>query len=346
MKRAIFIHRKGRLRRNASNLIFEPSPTEAEPKPKKRLLPVQQISRIYALGELDFNSKCCGILAKYRIPLHLFSFYGKYMATLFPPTETLSGRVHIHQAEAYLNRSQRLHIAQTFVKAAAVNMLRILLYYARRQDYGGMMTETLAIFEKATPRIFQCQDIGELLGVEGNLHQAYLSTYPALMGVKEGDLFFFDKRSRRPPQDAFNALLSFGNALCYAEVQDWLYRTALDPTIGYLHEPAERRNSLALDIAEVFKPVFVDRLVLSIVRRGFLNASHFHERNGGVYLKPAGTKKFLEYWETRLEQRIDHPIQNRKMRSRELIKIECQKLSRYIQNPDLHPYKPYQVPSR
>src|SRR5690606_30858479 len=107
-------------------------------------------------------------------------------------------------------------------------------------------------------RIGRVSEIDELMGTEGRIRDLYYRQWPALLG-DAAKAFPFDRRERRPPSNALNALISFGNALCYSTVLRQIYRTALDPSISYLHEPGDRRFSLALDLSEVFKPLLVDR---------------------------------------------------------------------------------------
>lgn len=347
MKRALYLAQSGRLSRRANNLLFQAKPTTDTEKPPKKILPIEQISRIYALCDLDLNSKCLGILSQYKIPLHFFSYYGRYYGTFQPLNEHLSGKLHVLQAEFYLNDWRRIEIATEVVKAAATNMFRVLLYYLRRTPNPPLKTlESINRLTNLIEALTIPHPIPELLGIEGNIRENYLATFPFLTQVPQNSVFYFTKRTRRPPQDAINALISFGNSLCYAECQEWIYRTALDPTIGFLHEPGERRNALALDIAEIFKPYFVNQLCITMIKKKIIQEKHFHSQKGGIYLTNEGIKKFLEQWEKRLETIIEIQNYHRPIRYRELIKLETHKLMRYLNDPEQFPYKAYRLPSR
>src|SRR5690606_32259146 len=104
----------------------------------------------------------------------------------------------------------------------------------------------------------QQNSVEELMAVEGHAREAYYSTFDYIIG---DDDFRFEKRSQRPPLNRLNALISFGNSLCYTIALSEIYKTYLDPRIGYLHATNFRRFSLNLDLAEIFKPIFVDHLI-------------------------------------------------------------------------------------
>src|SRR5688572_22531962 len=107
----------------------------------------------------------------------------------------------------------------------------------------------------------------ELMGIEGRVRQKY---YQAFKDIIKGD-YEFEKRVRRPPDNILNALISFGNSLVYAAVLGQIYRTQLNPTLSFLHEPGARRFSLSLDLAEIFKPLLTDRIVFKLLNTRMLN---------------------------------------------------------------------------
>ena len=140
----------------------------------------------------------------------------------------------------------------------------------------------------------------------------------------------FNKRSKRPPLNALNALISFGNAMTYTSVLKEIHRTALNPTISYLHEPSERRYSLALDIAEIFKPVFVDRLIFRLINTSKLKQQHFDVNVNYTYLTESGRKIFVSEFEKEMEKTILHRNLKRNVRYKSLIRLDLYKLIKHL----------------
>src|SRR5699024_9084900 len=143
--------------------------------------------------------------------------------------------------------------------------------------------------------------VSELMGIDGMIRQSY---YLAFNYFLDSD-FAFDERNKRPQKDALNALISFGNSLCYTKVLSELYKTHLDPTISFLHEPSTKRFSLSLDIAEIFKPLIVDPVILTLINRRQLDAKKdFEYIDDMVLLSETGRKKFLSEWMRKLQTTI------------------------------------------
>lgn len=127
-----------------------------------------------------------------------------------------------------------------------------------------------------------------------------------------------------------NALISFGNSLCYTVCLDAIYNSQLNPTLSYLHEPGTRRYSLALDISEIFKPILVDRLIFRLCNRKEIRTEHFDRVDGACFLSPAGRKIMVQAWEERLQQTIHHRKLDRKVSYRHLLRLDCYKLAKYL----------------
>ena len=358
MKRPYYLFSNGRLRRKQNTIFFEKTNDEripddlasdtALPSSQETLgkvpIPVEQIEALYCFGEMDINSKLVTFLAQNRIPLYFYDYYGNFTATLIPRNYLLSGKLKVAQVQHYLSPKKRIHLAQVFVQAAAFNILRVLKYYATRlpeADAKGLQQQ----IDKIIPHQASIQNtthIPQLMGIEGNIRHLYYQSWHYILGDKIFD-FPFHERSKNPPSNEMNALISFGNSLCYSSVIRQIYRTALDPTISFLHEPGERRFSLALDLAEVFKPLLVDRAIFRLVKTGTLQPKHFEKRLGGVYLKDSGRKIFVEHWDERLRQTIEHRGLKRKVSYERLVRLECYKLTRFLLDPKNEPYEGFKM---
>jgi CRISPR-associated protein Cas1 len=179
--------------------------------------------------------------------------------------------------------------------------------------------------------------IDELMGLEGRARTAYYGAFSEIL-KDSGD---FTKRVRRPPNNMVNALMSFANGLTYTAVLTQIYRSQLDPTISFLHEPGYRRFSLALDLAEVFKPVLADRLLFKMLNTKQLTEKDFAQDLNCCYLKESGRKKVLQVWNDRLQTTIEHRRLKRKVSYERLIRLECYKLVKHLVNDE--PYKGFKA---
>jgi CRISPR-associated protein Cas1 len=149
------------------------------------------------------------------------------------------------------------------------------------------------------------------------------------------------KRTKQPPLNPVNALISFGNMMCYSQVLRSIHQTQLNPTISFLHSPGERRYSLALDIAEIFKPILVDRVIFKVLNKRELQEKDFDIKLNKVIMKESGKKKFIQSYENRLTETIMHRKLNKKVSYKHLIKLEAYKLQKDLLN--IGEYKPLKI---
>jgi len=144
-----------------------------------------------------------------------------------------------------------------------------------------------------------------------------------------------------PPGNEVNAMIGFANSLCYTVCLDALYHTQLNPTISYLHTPGERRFSLALDLAEIFKPILADRLIFSMFNKKQLQPADFDKQLNSCLLKPNSRKTVVKAWEEKLTETIKHRTLGRHVSYKHLIKLECYKLSKHILG--IEEYRPFKA---
>lgn len=152
-------------------------------------------------------------------------------------------------------------------------MVQVLKYYSSR---GKNVGEQLQQAEQLYQRLNYNMTIEEMMALEGNIRETYFSSFDEILGNPD---FAFEKRTRRPPRNYLNTLISFGNSILYTIVLSEIYNTHLDPRIGYLHTTNNRRFTLNLDIAEIFKPIIVDRTIFTLVSKNMLSAKHFDKKN-------------------------------------------------------------------
>ncbi|AWC32896.1 type I-B CRISPR-associated endonuclease Cas1b [Bacillus cytotoxicus] len=322
MLRDFYIFSNGRMKRKDNTFYF------INEEEKKRSLPIAQIDNLYVFGQVDFNTKLLNFLNQHQIHVHFFNYYGFYSGSFTPRESNLSGFTLVQQSAHYLDTDKRLILAKAFVSSAVFHMLRTL------RGYKQITAEMLGEIIRLTPQISQASTIQQLMGVEGLIRQEYYSMFNYILPPE----FSFYKRSKKPPQDEINALISFGNSLCYTTVLSEIYKTQLNPTISYLHEPSSKRYSLSLDIAEIFKPLIVDPLIFTLVNKKMISLKHFESLDEMVLLNEQGRKKFLQAWEGKLGQTVMHRRLKRKVSYKYFIRLECYKLIKHMIGDEL--YKP------
>jgi CRISPR-associated protein Cas1 len=316
-----YILSDGKLKRHENTIYFE---NEDGKKP----IPINTIYSIYALGSLSITSKAISMLANEGVCIHFFNYYGYYVGSFYPRESTVSGDMVVKQVEHYLDEEKRVNIARSFVEGSILNMAKVLSYY-KLEEIRTAVEELLQTLSNSTK-------VTEVMGVEANARNLYYSAFDSIL--KD---FKFEKRSRRPPKNEINAMISFGNSLVYSSVLSEIYHTQLNPTVSFLHEPSERRFSLALDLSELFKPLLVDRTIFSLVNRSILGEGDFNKELKGVLLSENGRKKFISAYNEKLNTTVKHRELKRNVSYQRLIRLECYKLAKHFLG--VEKYKPFVI---
>jgi CRISPR-associated protein Cas1 len=332
MKKTYYLFNPGRMSRKDNTLQFIAINEEGIEQPP-RYLPVEQVGEIYAFGALDANSALYNFLGQQQIPVHFFDYYENYTGSFMPKEALLSGRMVISQVKMQQNKTKRQEIARLILQGAAHNMLKNLRYYNSR---GKDLDSIITTIEQYIPGMSETTAIDELMGIEGNIRKMYYEAFELIIND-----FSMDGRSYRPPKNEVNALISFGNMMCYSQCLRAIHQTQLNPTISFLHEPGERRFSLSLDLAEIFKPLLVDRVIFKVLNKKEIQQHHFEESVNRIVLKPSGRKIFVQSFEDRLQETIKHRTLSRSVSYKHLIKLECYKLQKHILG--IEQYKPFKM---
>lgn len=329
MKSRIFVFSDGELKRKENTLFFENEAGE------KKFIPIEGTQELMIFGEVSLNKRFLEFTSKKEMIMHFFNHYGYYVGSFYPREHLNSGHMILKQAEAYLDEGRRLALARKFVEGAVNNILKTLDYYARRKENPRIQTASLKIRELSSVLCDQ-SSTGALMAIEGNIRDMYYSVFDDIV---ENEDFRFESRTRRPPKNRMNALISFGNSLLYTSVLSEIYKTHLDPRIGYLHSTNFRRFTLNLDVAEIFKPILVDRMIFSLINKGELKNRHFETRMDGVVMNEDGMRIFSKEFEERLQTTITHKKIGRPVSNRRLIRLELYKLEKHIMGEQ--EYKPF-----
>ncbi len=331
-KKTYYLFNPGRLSRKDNTLKFTPVDQNGiEGKP--RYLPVEQVDQLYCFGTIDANSSMYNFLGKNEIAVHFFDYYENYTGSFLSKDYLLSGKMLIKQSAHYSSLKKRIKIARAFIEGASYNILKNLKYY---QNRGKELESYITQIETYRKSISSINRIDKLMGIEGNIRMTYYKAFDIILnGLK------MEGRSMQPPQNEVNALISFGNMMCYAQVLRSIHQTQLNPVISFLHSPGERRYSLALDLSEIFKPLLVDRVIFKVLNKNMLTANDFDSKIGRIVMKEKGKKKFIETFEQRLSETIMHRTLERKVSYKHLIKLEAYKLQKHLL--DIEEYKPFKM---
>ena len=253
---------------------------------KKVRLPVENVKHLVIPTACQMNTELLNFLGKSRVRVSFLDYYGNHQASLEPALSYGSGAVHLAQASQILDSRKRLTLAKTLMDGAAYNLIQNLKYYQYR---GRPLEKAVQIMQFHRDRLSHAETIEQLMGSEGLLRQSYYSAWEIIHPS-----LTIARRTRRPPTDRINSLISFGNGLMYSACQQAITQTHLDPALSFVHAPTQARSSLALDLAEIFKPVVIDRLIFRWVNRGIIADALFQEEDGVCLLSRSGRDEFVE----------------------------------------------------
>jgi CRISPR-associated protein Cas1 len=296
-------------------------------------IPIENIYEIYIFSQLTINSALLSLLSKYSIVLHFFNYYEYYTGSFIPRESLLSGDLLVKQVEHYINNEKRIELSKILIKGAYFNIYRNLRYYNERgRDFSQQILE----IETLINSIDKYNKITEVMAIEGNIRKVYYSCWNDII-IHDID---FVKRVKRPPDNMINSLISLLNSLFYTKFVSEIYKTQLNPTISYLHEPSTKRFSLALDLSEIFKPLIIDRLIFSLLNKKMINESDFIKDLNYMKIKDNALKIIVKELDNRLEKIIKHKTLKKNVSYKYLLRLECYKLIKHlIGDKNYEPFK-------
>ena len=323
MKQSYYLYKSGRLqiKDNTLEIVYKDN--------TKKSIPVERVDDIYVMTEFDFNTTLLNFLSQYGIRVHYFNYYGFYTGTYYPKEQLVSGKLLVKQVEHYTDMKKRSKIAKDFIEAASYNIYRNLNYYNNRDKD---VKEYMNQIEALRKQIKKCKDVEELMGIEGNIRKTYYDSWNKIINQD----IEFEKRVKNPPDNAINSLISYVNTLVYTRVLSEIYKTQLNPTISYLHEPSERRFSLCLDIAEIFKPIIADRLIFSMLNKKQIIEKDFEKGLNFLYIKDNTRKEITKQFDIKLQTTIKHRKLGREVSYEYLIRLELYKLIKHLLGEDTY----------
>ncbi len=312
-----YIFQGGRIKRTQNTIQIISKDDE------KKSIPVMNIRALHVFGQCDFNSALIVFLNTKGIAIHFYNYYGNYAGSYYPREKMLSGLVTVKQVQHYLDQQKRMHLASEFVLAATHNMLANLRYYKSKKKNVEKFIDKIQALQQHIPK---CKKIDELMGVEGNCRSLYYESFDVFLRSS----FRMEKRTKMPPENMLNSLISFGNSMMYGNVLTEIYHSQLDPTVSFLHEPGYRRFSLSLDVAEVFKPIIVDKTIFKVVNGKMLDHAGFDDSLNGCYLNEKGRKIFVKEYDQKLDSTVYVASLKKNISYRRLLRLECHKIVKHI----------------
>lgn len=317
MEQSYYIFSSGELRRKDDSLVL------INEKGKKDI-PIERVYDLYIFGTVSVNTVLLSFLSKKGICIHFYNYYDFYIGSFYPKETLVSGSLLVKQVEKYQEYESRLLIAQQIIEAASYNILRNLKYYNSRDKD---LKQYILQIKNLRKEIYATRNISSLMGIEGNIRKVYYESWKIIINQDVE----FEKRVKRPPDNMVNTLISFMNSFIYTKTLSEIYKTQLNPTISYLHEPSDKRFSLCLDLSEVFKPLIVDRTIFSLLNKNMITEDDFYMDDGNYYrMKDRTMKVVVKALEDTLSRSIKHKDLNRNVSYKHLIRLEAYKLIKHI----------------
>ncbi len=303
-------------------------------------VPVHTLQNVVCFGQVSCSPPAMALCAESGVGLAFFTEYGRFLARVQGP---VSGNVLLRR-EQYRRADDgdsSAGVARTMVMGKIANSRNVLLRGAREGAGDAAALEGAARHLGSLLRQLDgSPDLETVRGIEGDAARAYFAAFDELI-VANKEAFFFRQRSRRPPLDNMNALLSFLYTLLTHDAASALEASGLDPAVGFLHRDRPGRPSLALDLVEELRPVLGDRLALTLVNRKQIQASDFRTMEGGaVWLTDEGRKKVLAAYQKRKQEEIVHPFLEEKAPLGLVAHLQATLLARHIRR-DLDGYPPF-----
>ena len=302
-------------------------------------VPLHNIERIMTFGYMGVSPALMGQCVERGIELVFMTPYGKFLARV---EGNINGNVLLRREQFRIadDKNKSLEIARNMIMGKIYNSRQVILRVLRDHELRvnqEMFRKKANFLQEALQKCKYVRDIDSLRGIEGECASIYFSVFDDMI-LQQKKEFYFSVRSKRPPLDNVNALLSFSYSLCTSMCTSALEAVGLDPYVGFMHTDRPGRRSLALDLVEEFRAWFCDRFVLMLINKKVVNADNFEKReNGAVMLNEKGRKEILQAWQKRKSEMIKHPFLDEKVEWGMLPYIQALLLARYIRG-DLDAY--------
>ena len=309
-----------------------------------RDIPLIHLGQVVLCGNISVTTPVMQTLLNAGIPVVYLSAYGRYQGVLMPQISRNS-LLRVAQHRVADDPEKCLALAKAFVHGKISNM-RLMLQRRKWRDKTETDAEEITIessiegMRKMRGRLPRAENLSELLGLEGNASADYFRSFSSMLN--DGMGFSFEHRTRRPPKDPTNALLSFAYSLLTADMISAIQIVGLDPYVGFFHQQTYGRPCLALDLMEEFRPIIADSVVVTLINNRQITPNDFTQSHGGWFLKDPARKKFYAAYENRKNETITHPVFKYKISFRRALELQVRLLAKCLMG-EIETYTPLTV---
>lgn len=331
MKKTLYILQNGELHRRDNSLYFESTRG-------RKFIPVESTNDICIFGDVRVSKRFLDFCTQKRIPIHYFDIYGDYIGTYYPREHYNSGYTIIKQVEFYLDREKRLVLAKAIVGGYIDQSLKVIKYYINRKDgESRVKLEKLCIkLEKMKKDIISERTIDKIMLITRKAEAEYKNSFNFIFNNSQ----FIDNGNKNSAEYVRkNNIIQFGKSIGQAIILSEIYKTHLDPRIGYFHSADLGTFPLCLDVLYIFKPIMIHRLIFTLLNKSMITKKDFKEYKGNVILSKEGKGKFITELDKRMRTTIKHKHLGRHVSYRRIIRLELYKIQKHI--IEGKEYKPY-----
>ena len=305
-----------------------------ENEDQKIIYPIETVTSINVFGNTIFDKNFFELMNRKHIDVVMFDRNGKFIGTFYPAESASDMELILKQLEIYADEKKRVSYAKPITVAGIRNMMATIRYYNGQQEqlkYGlalQRMKEQIHCVKKA-------RTVNEVMTAEARCRQEYYDCFSDFILNPE---FSFVSRTRRPPKDPVNAMMSFGNTYLYSRISSLIGRSRLDNRISFVHSSMRRRNNLCLDLADIYKPLTTDRVLLTLINKRMISPEmHFIWDGEACLLNKEGITLFLREMKRKLSRK--HPLNGKNTTYLQVIRQDIQNLAGSIETGER--FRPY-----
>ncbi len=330
-------------------LVILPEDKQKGVSKRKQHIPLIKVSQVVVMGNVTLTGSAIMALLERGVNICYCTMAGQFRGQLTSPLNKNS-LLRVEQHLAHHDEERRFALARAFVRSKLSNMRTVLLR-ANRKRKDEAIARAVEKLGKVVARLDELEAdqtppdparpqkesaYGSLLGLEGAGTALYFEVFGRLLRGEWG----FAGRSKRPPRDPVNALLSFGYTLLLNHVATAVNIVGFDPYVGFLHSSQFGKPALALDVMEPFRPIIVDSVVLTVLNNGMLKPEDFREEFGAWWLKDGGRRTFIRKFEERLNTEVRHPIYGYRVPYRRCLELEARLVAKWLTGevPEFRPF--------
>lgn len=338
LQNSLYITKDGvYLHKQRETLLIEQK-TEGE-KQKLMQLPIHSIGSIFCFGNIMVSPQLLGFCGENGTHLAFFDMHGRFLANVVGKQ---TGNVLLRRQQFNVDEVTANELAKHIVAAKIRSSRMLLLRYRRNHEATPLMEKAIERLKQIIEQLKGVTAYDTILGLEGEAASHYFAAFSDMF-KGNGNKQLFDKRTRRPPKDPVNAVISLLYSVLGQEISGALQGVGLDPQVGFLHKERPGRNSLALDILEEFRAYIVDSIALKLFNNQILNIRDFETDSlGGVTIKDDARKKVFQAYQAKKQEEVLHPFLQEKLQIGLLPHIQAMLLARHLRG-DLAHYPPFVI---